>query len=113
MLLLLLLSIPLKWESSSKDGSFISILGTIRPQNAHQNIVLKIPLNINTLNFEDLLAIPGMTKKMAVLVYDYRQNKGVIKDLVTLYTVLGSGSDRIRQILPYITLGANPCSSWE
>jgi hypothetical protein len=61
------------------------------------------PIPINTASPDLLTIIPGIGKKMAAEIYDYRQKHGSIKDLNDLGKIHGIGPLKKKYIVKFIS----------
>lgn len=62
-------------------------------------------MNINVAAVEDLMLIPTIGETTAQNIVDYRVNHGAFHSLSELGNVDGLNSDRIIQLIDYITIG--------
>lgn len=62
-------------------------------------------MNINVATADELTLIPSVGKETAEKIVDYRTKYGAFQSLSELRNVDGLGSDRILQLIDYITVG--------
>lgn len=70
-----------------------------------QDLYIDNKMNINIATVEDLSLIPSLGEEIAQKIIDYRIEHGGFRSLADLRNVDGLGSDRILQLIDYITVG--------
>lgn len=66
--------------------------------------VPEFPLDINTADSTQLVAVPGIGPKIASEILKLRREKGRFKKIEDLLEVKGLGIARLKKIKPYITI---------
>jgi comEA protein len=94
---LILFGAVLKW---------LNVNNLYNPSATSQNTFSKIdtPININKASLKDLEKIPGIGKKIAQRIIQYRLRFGEFKKLDDLKKVKGIGKKRLEKIKPFISL---------
>ena len=70
-----------------------------------EDLFIDKKMNINVATVEDLTLIPSVGEETAQNIVDYRTRNGLFQSLSDLKNVEGLGSDRILQLIDYITIG--------
>lgn len=83
---------------SSKDAADI----TLQPLTIDEQLVLDIPLDLNSVNLEQLQKIQGIGPVMAQRIITARDEAGGFTDLAQLLTVKGIGNKRLQQFSEYL-----------
>jgi competence ComEA-like helix-hairpin-helix protein len=65
------------------------------------------PIDINTADITELMAVPGIGQVYAQRILDYRTVNGPFQNISELLNIAGIGQKRLEAILPYITIGGN------
>lgn len=81
------------------DGSFTA------SKSDSKDLFIGKKMNINVASVEDLTLIPSIGEATAQIIVDYRTEHGSFQSLSELGDVEGLGSDRILQLIDYITVG--------
>ena len=83
------------------------IAGSMRlnPQRSSNSTKIMNPININTALAQELTLLPGIGENTANKIVSYRQENGLFKSINDLSNVPGIGSETIREISNYITVG--------
>ncbi|WP_211211302.1 DUF655 domain-containing protein [Thermodesulfobacterium hveragerdense] len=68
------------------------------------SLVFAKKLDINQATVEDLEKLPGIGKKTAQAIVDYREKNGPFKSLEDLEKVKGIGLKKLQSLKPYLTL---------
>ena len=76
----------------------------ITAMDAAKQLVLGIPLDINTADSERLDVLPGVGRNLAESIVRFRQEGGPIKTLEDLLKVHGMGRKKLEQLKPYISI---------
>ena len=63
------------------------------------------PVNINTAQEKELMALPGIGEVLAQRILSYRDQHGVFTHETDLMLVEGIGQTRMEAILDYVTIG--------
>jgi len=66
-----------------------------------QRILLGIPLNINRMNTDDFITLPGIGPALAERIIVYRQNNGGFMEIDDLLAVEGIGDKKYKQLKKY------------
>lgn len=61
------------------------------------------PLNINTASVDELSALPGLSKKQAQSIIDYREENGMFESAEDITSIKGISENTYRKIACYIT----------
>lgn len=85
--------------TSTADESFSASISTTT------DLFIGKKMNINVATVEDLVLIPSVGETTAKNIVDYRAKHGAFQSLSELGNVDGLGSDRILQLIDYITIG--------
>jgi competence protein ComEA len=65
------------------------------------------PIDINTADITELMAVPGIGQVYDQRILDYRTVNGPFQNISELLNIAGIGQKRLEAILPYITIGGN------
>ena len=102
---------PQQFDAKIKDrivhsGENVDINGisriTIGKMKAAQALALDIPVDINGLNYEDLLLIPGIGEKTAARIVELREKKGALKKIEELMEIEGIKEKRLAALKKYL-----------
>ena len=89
-----------------KSGEHVDINGLSRiaigKMKAAQALALDIPLDINGLNYEDLLLIPGIGEKTAAIIVEFREKKGALRKIEELMEIEGIKEKRLAALKRYL-----------
>jgi competence protein ComEA len=77
---------------------------TITAMDAAKQLVLGIPLDINTADSERLDVLPGVGSGLADRIVRFREEYGPVKTLEDLLKVHGMGRKKLEQLAPYISI---------
>lgn len=66
------------------------------------------PVNINTANLDELVALSGIGPAKAQAILDYRKAHGPFKSVDDLKNVKGIGAKRLEKLRSEVTVGAVP-----
>lgn len=80
-------------------------VGYIASKSDTEDLFIGKKMNINVASVDDLTLIPSIGESTAQRIVDYRTNHGPFQSLSELGNVEGLGSDRILQLIDYITIG--------
>lgn len=80
------------------DGNQLIILGNI---STTESLIMKIPLDIRTMNEADFDCIPGVGQKLAKRIIEYRQYNGGILSVEDINKVEGIGEKKYNMIKSY------------
>ncbi|MDK2862157.1 MAG: competence protein ComEA [Thermodesulfobacterium sp.] len=69
------------------------------------SLVFAKKLDINQATVEDLEKLPGIGKKTAQAIVDYREKNGPFKSWEDVEKVKGIGPKKLQLLKPYLTLG--------
>ena len=61
-------------------------------------------LNINTASLKQIKLLPGIGKKTAAMILDYRTSNGNFKTVEDLLKIKGLGKKTLEKCRPYLTL---------
>jgi len=61
-------------------------------------------ININTAGVEELVLLPGIGEKKAILIIEYRTANGLYKSIDELLNIKGIGQKTLDKMKPYITI---------
>jgi len=84
---------------SGKDAKHITI--TKKMMSNKEKVILGIPLDLNTVNIEDLVALPGIGEATAENIVQYRQKYGGFSTIQDLKRVPGLSEKKVKQIEQY------------
>lgn len=84
-----------KGEEKLKDEDFIRIY----PKNSNYDI----KVNINKANLEELTKLPGISKKTALNILEYREKYGNFTNLSELLKIKGITIEDLEELKKYIT----------
>jgi competence protein ComEA len=74
---------------------------TIENMKARERILLGIPLDLDAMDYEDWLALPGVGPKLAKMIVENRQQYGAFGSLAGLQRVPGVGAGKMDIIKKY------------
>lgn len=77
---------------------------TITAMDAAKQLVLGVPLDINTADLERLDVLPGVGRDLAASIVRFREQYGPVKTLEDLLKVHGMGRKKLEQLKPYISI---------
>ena len=80
---------------------------TVTAMDAAKQLVLGIPLDINTADSESLNALPGVGRGLAESIVRFRTEYGPIETMADLLKVHGVGKKKLEQLKPYIRIKKN------
>lgn len=107
-----------------KNGTIILIIGVIgliavigavlythdvdqqlpKGYTAEEIAAMKIePININTASVDELSALPGLSKKQAQRIVDYREQNGDFESIEDVMNIKGIGKKTYKEFAYYIT----------
>ncbi|WP_316631638.1 helix-hairpin-helix domain-containing protein [uncultured Ruminococcus sp.] len=107
-----------------KNGTIILIIGVIgliavigselythdvdqqppKGYTAEEIAAMKIePININTASVDELSALPGLSKKQAQRIVDYREQNGDFESIEDVMNIKGIGEKAYKEFAYYIT----------
>jgi competence protein ComEA len=86
-------------KKDSGEGEII-----ITAMDAAKQLVLGIPLDINTADSERLDVLPGVGRGLAESIVRFREEHGPVKTLDDLLKVHGVGRKKLEQLKPYISI---------
>ena len=107
-----------------KNGTIILIIGVIgliavigaelythdvdqqlpKGYTAEEIAAMKIePININTASVDELSALPGLSKKQAQRIVDYREQNGDFDSIEDVMNIKGIGEKAVNKFAYYIT----------
>lgn len=66
---------------------------------------ITFPINVNTADKEEFMALPGVGEVLAQRILDYRTEQGSFSAVEELLNVKGIGEKRFEEILEFITIG--------
>lgn len=66
---------------------------------------ITFPIDLNTAQERELMALPGIGETFAARILAYRQEIGAFQTVEELLNVKGIGEKRLEAILDYITIG--------
>lgn len=81
-----------------KDGKDDITIGTMDPSTQY---VLDMPMNVNTATIDDLELIPGVGKKTAQIIVDFREKTGAFRTLDELREIETFRGKRFDQVKRY------------
>jgi competence protein ComEA len=96
IIILILIGAFLKWSKLNRYFE-TSLESTSLSHNKNY------PLNINQASLEDLEKLPGIGRKIAQEIINYRKQFGEFKDLNDLEKIKGIGKKKLELLKPYIT----------
>ena len=71
---------------------------------AEEIAAMKIePININTASVDELSALPGLSKKQAQRIVDYREQNGDFDSIEDVMNIKGIGEKAVNKFAYYIT----------
>lgn len=71
---------------------------------AEEIAAMKIePININTASVDELSALPGLSKKQAQRIVDYREQNGDFDSIEEVTNIKGIGEKAVNKFAYYIT----------
>lgn len=73
---------------------------------APPNRQARFPLDLNTARVEDFMTLPGIGKKLAQRIVEYRKSHGGFRSVEDLRTVKGIGKKRMERLRPLIKTAA-------
>jgi competence ComEA-like helix-hairpin-helix protein len=75
--------------------------------NGKHKIALRIPIDINSVGLEDLIALPGIGQITAQRILDHRKFHGKFKDKQQLMDVMGIGPKTYSRIEKYLIINVS------
>ena len=72
--------------------------------NGTRSINLGIPIGVNSANHDDLTSLPGIGKRLAQRIIDFRESRGGFKNVDDLLKVYGIGEKKLEAIKPFVNL---------
>lgn len=75
----------------------------VREMNNVDKVALNIPININKATLEDLLLIPGIGKKTALQIIQYRELSGNFRTLDDLMKIRGIKEKKVAKLKKYFS----------
>jgi competence protein ComEA len=87
-------------------GSLLAVPALARPQDppAAKPAAVAASINLNTATVEQLEALPGIGRKTAELILQYRQKNGPFKKIEELMNVKGIGEKSFLRIKPLLAV---------
>ena len=74
------------------------------PLSREEKELIYPQVDINSANFSQLLALPGIGPSLAEAILEYRKENGPFKEINQLLKIKGIGSQKLQEISKYIII---------
>lgn len=95
-----IVSVPISMQTDPKETT-LPVPETVPETEA----AITFPIDINTADAEEFMALPGIGEVLAERIVTYREENGSFTAVEGLLNVEGIGEKRIEDILELITIG--------
>lgn len=84
--------------------SMPALAATVSPDAKKSVLSMNSPININTASEQELMTLPGIGKKTATSIIEYKNNNGNFESIEDLIKVKGIGAKKLAKIKPFVTI---------
>ena len=76
----------------------------VKPMEAGKRLALGVPLDLNRVSADDLIALPGVGPETAAAIVEFRDRNGPFSAINQLDAVKGIGTKRLRELRKYLVV---------